>query len=75
MEHIKHASFGAHLNKLHDQIEFTVGVHFLNQQNDVGMFHSSQDGHLILNHMFLWGEKLKQKHILVFSFDQNSYHI
>lgn len=42
-----------YLDELHDQVELTVGVHFLDQQNYIGVFHPPQNGHFILDHMFL----------------------
>lgn len=52
----------AHLDELHDKVELTVCVHFLNQQHNVGMFNSPQNSHLILDHLLL-GEGAQAKAI------------
>ena len=44
-----------YLDQLHDEVQLAVGVHLFNEKNNVGVLHSSQDGHLILNHVFLRG--------------------
>lgn len=42
-----------YLNQLHYKVQLTVGVHLLNEENNVRVLHSPQDGHLILDHVLL----------------------
>lgn len=42
-----------HLDQLHDQVEFAVSVHFLDEQNNVWMLDPPEDGHLVLDHVLL----------------------
>ena len=42
-----------HLHQLHDKVQFRRHIHLFNQKNDVGMLHSPEDGHLVLDHVLL----------------------
>lgn len=42
-----------HLDQFHDQVEFIVSVHLLYEKDNIWMFDSAQDGHLVLDHVLL----------------------
>lgn len=45
--------FLKYLHQLHDEVKLTVSINLFNQKHNVGMFHTSEDGHLTLNHVLL----------------------
>lgn len=53
-----------HLNQLHYKVEVIVGVHLLDQEDDVGMFHAPQEWHLTLDHVLLCKKELESKEMV-----------
>lgn len=44
----------SYLDQLHHQVEFSWGVHFLYEHNDVGVLHSAQYRDFIFNQVLLF---------------------
>lgn len=42
-----------YLHQLHDEVKLTVSINLFNQKHNVGMFHTSKDGHFTVNHVLL----------------------
>lgn len=50
-----------YLNQLHHKVEVILGVDLLNQEHNVGVFHTAEEWHLTLDHVLLFGTTLQSK--------------
>lgn len=48
-----HVVLVQYLNQLHHKVEVVLGVNLLNQEHNVGVFHTAKERHLTLDHVLL----------------------